>query len=527
MNDIALDSTHASIVDAKHVALRYIFILPTRWNDTSPLSLNDIHDVIDQSADAAKYVDPIASFYADVTIPVTTRRQLPVAALTERLPEDGQPTGPRVEIEIGPIEMEWERGLVRLFPTTISARFSDCITLFDSGHVVYAPAFLLEMDNAPAQAAHDVSAQYLTSLSSLVGSPGLTHLRDLNAMRLQIRFKFVGEGESRDLLTFVKHRLAFLCDERNKASVFAELIERVQAKGGWSRARRARAARVGIADISWDGLRSVSLEIIGAKRHGEIVKWCRDAVKGTMTVGVGQRALAALGQNVLDVHNQDELEVVDSLLQASVSDEHALLVHPKLSVLYSRKSRSFTEMCDAIGGCPYVMLTNVVLAYNEYMLDQSAQLIDQIKSGSRDPRRALGTTKTATLREDLKARERLFTNLTLNYLPNIFRYPAEKEMFERMGEQRGLSQRVAGYERFTRRLYELRQSDADLAEREGTRIINRWLLALGIFQVTGLFLAALALDEFRNGTVRDALWGGFGLFSVAGLAVAATALWRR
>ena len=210
-----------------------------------------------------------------------------------------------------------------------------------------------------------------------------------------------------------------------------------------------------------------------------------------------------------------------------MSDEHALLVHPKLSVLYSRESRSFTEMCDAIGGCPYVMLTNVALAYNEYMLDQSAELIDQIKRGSRDPQRALGATKAITLQEDLKKREQLFINLTLNLLPNIFRYPAEKEMFDRVEEQRGLTQRIAGFERFTRRLYELRQSDADLAEREGTRVINRWLLVLGIFQVTGLFLAALALDEFKNGAFRDALWAGFGLFSVAGLVVAATALWRR
>lgn len=527
MNNIALDpvSTHLSIVDAKHVALRYLFISPGRWNDNSLLGLNDLHNVIERSADAAKYVDPIASFYADVTIPFTTRRQLPVATLTERLPKHGGPARPTVNVEIGPIELEWERGLVKVSPTTIPARFSDCLTFFDSGHVVYAPAFLLEMDNAPAIATHDVSAQHVTALTSLVGSPGLTHLRDLTRIRSQIMF--VDEQGAYDLLAFVKQRLVFLCAEENKTSAFAELFDPVLAKAGWNRARRATVVRDSIVDMKWEGLRSASVEVVNAKRHCDIVKWCRDAETGIITDEVGERALAALGQNVLDVDNQDELEIIDSLLQASASDEHALLIHPKLAVLYSRKSRSFTEMCDSIGGCPYVMLTNVVLAHNEHLLDQSAGLIDTIKQASRDPRWALGTTKTATLRQDLKAREQLFTNLTLNFLPNIFRYPAEKEMFEKVEAQRGLTQRAEGFEKFARRLYELRQSDADLAEREGTRVINRWLLALGIFQVSGLFLAWLALDELRSSSFRDALWAAFGLFSIAGLIVMATALWRR
>jgi hypothetical protein len=538
MNDIAPNPVSAgvSIVAAKHIALRYLFISPGRWNDGRPatskslLGLNDVHDQIEQSKDAAKYVDPVASFYADVTIPFTTRRQLPVVALTERLPKDGGPMRPLVEIDIGLIRMEWERGTVEVSPTTIPALFSDCLTFFDSGHVIYAPAFQLQypwaMQEASAPASHDAAAQHVTALTSLVGSPGLTHRRDLDRMRSQILFKFADDKGGLDLVAFIKRRLAFLRNEKNRASVFAEVMEPALTAAGWTRAQRARAFD-GIATMAWDGLRSASLEIIGAARHHEIVKWCKDAEDGTIAVGVGERAIAALGQNVLDVQNQDELEVVDSLLQARVSEEHALLIHPKLAVLYSRASRSFTEMCDAIGGCPYVMLTNVVLAYNEYMLDQSAGLIDTIKQASRAPRWGLGTSKTARLRADLQAREQLFVNQTLNFLPNIFRYPAEREMFKEVEEQRGLTQRADAFERFTRNLYELRQSHADLAEREGTRVINLWLLALGIFQVSGLFLAALALDDFRSGPVREALWSGFGMFSALGVGVALSAALRQ
>jgi hypothetical protein len=387
------------------------------------------------------------------------------------------------------------------------------------------------MHDAAGADLHDASAQHVTALTSLVGSAGLTHRQDLDRIRSQVRFKFADEeGSGLDLVGFLNRRLAYLSNEKARASVFADLIKPALKEAGWGVAQRARACD-GIATMTWDDLRSASLEIVGAARHDEIVGWCRAARTGTIALGSGERAIAALGQNVLDVHNQDELEVVDSLSQASVSDEDVLLIHPKLAVLYSRKSRSFTEMCDAIGGCPYVLLTNVVLAYNEYLLDRSARLIDDTKREIRDPRWVSGTSKASTMSEALAARAELFENQTLNALPNIFRYPGERDMFDQIEAQRGLKQRAVGFERFTVNYLALRQGYIDLIERVGTRRTNRLLMALGILQVSGLFLAALSLDEFKSGffadTSRAALWSVFCISFVAGAMVGVTALWRR
>jgi hypothetical protein len=540
MKDSALAPAAAaiSIVAAEHVALRYLFVSPATWNGSSArrsgvsMGLDRIHARLAASPDAAMYVDPITSFYADVTIPFTTRRQLPVVALTERLPRDGAPAQRWVEIEIQAIEMEWEGRTVHVPPARIPALFTDCLTFFDSGHVVYAPAFLLQYSQArvTAQAlgASDASALHATALTSLVGTPGLSRRRGLDGIRSKILFKVAGEdGRGQDLLHFINRRLSSLCNERDGASVFADLIEPAVMTGRSGNKARAKVDPR-IAKMAWSDLRSASLEIVGAARHDEIVGWCRAARDGTVRVGHGERALAALGQNVLDVDNQDEHEIADSLSQASVSDEHVLLINPKLAVLYSRQSRSFAQMCRAIGGCPYVMLTNVVLAYNEYMLDQSAELIETIMRTGRNSRWGLSGSKTKTLRADLETREKLFENQTLNLLPNIFRYPGEREMFESVEKQRGLQQRAAGFERFARNLYELRQSDAELDEREGTRRINLWLLALGILQGAGLFLAALGLEDFKGTeAIRDGLWAGFALFSVAALVAAGMALSRR
>jgi len=548
MNDTAPNLTGAdgSIIAAEHVALRYLFVSAGRWNGDGSagsdprLSLTHVHTEIERSPAAAKYVDPLTSFYADVTIPFTTRRQLPVVALTEPLRMDGAAGHPPVEIEIGTIETAWEGHTATVSPVRILAEFEDSVTFFDSGHIVYAPAFVLQnpwgRDGASASTSQESRAQHMSALTSLVGSPGVSYHQGLDSIRSKILFKFDGEEGGQDLLAFINRRLAFLCDQRNTTNVFADLINPVLKAAGWNDVHRAKA-RAGISNLTWTDLRSASVEIVGAMRHADIVGWCRTAKAGKMAVGVGERAIAALGQNVLDVHNQDEHEVIDSLSQAIVSDEHVLLVHPKLAVLYSRKSRSFTEMCGAIGGCPYVMLTNIVLTYNEYLLDQSARLIDQIKQTIRNPRWAIarGTSSAKAEREDLAARVQLFENHTLNVLPNIFRYPAERTMFEEIVNQRGLSQRATGIERFTRNLYELRKDFVDLAEREGTRRTNRLLMALGILQVSGLFLAVLGLDELKSasasGIVPDAarlaLWGIFAFSLVVGTVVAARAFWRQ
>jgi len=227
---------------------------------------------------------------------------------------------------------------------------------------------------------------------------------------------------------------------------------------------------------------------------------------------------------------------MDSLSQAVVSDENVLLVHPTLAVLYSRTSRSFTEMCGAIGGCPYVMLTNVVLAYNEYLLDQNAQLIDQIKLSVRNARWVAphGGAGAEAARQGLAARVQLFENQALHALPNIFRYPAERAMFEEIVAQRGLRQRTEGFERFTRSLYELRKDSSDLAEREDTWRTNRLLLALAVLQLCGLFVAALAFDSFKGESLsgalnatRWALWCALAASFVIGIGVGASAFWRR
>jgi hypothetical protein len=523
MDDVApVSSAPVSVIAADDLSLRYFFILQARWNSeqragAAPIGIDRIYGTLGGSQKAASYVDPLAAFYTDVTIPFTTRGQLPVVALTEPLSVLDSLAGRPVEINIQAINMHWGRNVANVAPLKTRAMFKDSITFFDSGHMVYAPALLL------SEASNVMSAQHLTVLTSLVGTPGVTYHQDLDDIRAKVQFRFEGDADWKSLAEFMTQRLAGLCSASGMASVFDDLIKPSLEAAGWNR-ERCKTALAGIAKVTWEDLRSASIEVVGARRHSEIKAWCEAAKVHKISSGSGERAIAALGQNVLDAENQDEREVADSLSQAVMSNYDVLLIHPSLTVLYSPSSRSFDEMRDGIGGCPYVMLTNVILAYNEYMLNESAKLIDRIK------RTSGGAKKASTpndIRADLEMRGALFANQTWNVLPNIFRYPAERQMFDEVEKQRGLKRRAEEFDQFSRKLSELRQGHAELAEREQDRRINLLLLALGMFQISGIFIAALGLDVVKNGGYANWLWAGVGLSFLVALKYLAQAWWPR
>jgi hypothetical protein len=156
------------------------------------------------------------------------------------------------------------------------------------------------------------------------------------------------------------------------------------------------------------------------------------------------------------------------------------------------------------------------------MLNESAKLIDRIK------RTSGGAKKASTpndIRADLEMRGALFANQTWNVLPNIFRYPAERQMFDEVEKQRGLKRRAEEFDQFSRKLSELRQGHAELAEREQDRRINLLLLALGMFQISGIFIAALSLDVIKDGGYAVWAWAGLGLSFLIAFRYLAQAWW--
>lgn len=500
-----------SILAGAQIAIRYNVIPDTQWFDGDYKSVPDswlrlVHDQLEGSQKATQYVKSLASFYADVTIPFTSREQLPVTALVE--PSDDRPPA-HVEIVIDGFATNWEGNDIHVPPTRLVANFRETLTLFESGHIVYTPSFLIH-------SSADASPVHITALTSLVSTPSAGYGQSHDKLRGSIRFRRIQGGETLDLVSFFRERIRSLVAADSADNIIADIVRPVLITAGWSQRERDKA-RISIAALEWSHLRSAAVEMVHPRRYDEFVSWCEAASGGDMEVDDDRRSFAALAQNILDWQNQDKSEVADSLAQAVGLNSEILLIHPKMTFRCSRNSRTFSEMCDAIGGCPYVMLTEVVLAYNEYLLDQSARLIDQIQHSVRKPGWSSTDSKIDMKKaaRDLDKRIRLFELQSLHALPNIFRYPTERKVFDAIEKQRGLSQRSEGIDRFTRRLYELRKDITDLAERRDTRRINAFLSALSILQVSGLFLTALtsyATFKIAFVTLERQEWGWLVLF---------------
>jgi hypothetical protein len=507
---------NASILDEATIAIRYIIIPDARWTGVAGhrrLNLELVHRQIETSPEAAAHVRPFATFYMDVTLPFTTRQQLPIVAIAGNVPDrsDIASVGPLpVEIEIDEFTTIWEDGNYATVPAArVTAEFTDTVSLFDSGHMLYAPAFVMHAPPGP------YGTRLISALTGLVGFPGGMYQKELDELRSRIRFRLFDDAEGVDLRTFVNNRLAYLSDEQAAGTIFHDLIRPVLKTAGWTDNQRLQARR-DLANLAWSSFQSVAVEAVGGRHYYDIARICHAAKTRATSSHPSELALAALAQNILDVENQDEHEVADSLSQAIVTDAYILTVHPKLTLRFSRSARSFSKMLDLAGGCPYFLLTNVVLAYNEHLLERSAELAVIIKEHMRKSR------WQASARNDLNARIQMFENETMYVLPNIFRYPTERVIFDEIVKQRGLNQRAFGIERFTSRMYEIRKDFVDLAEREETKRTNRLLLALAILQVSGLFLTLLTLNDLEGW--KPAIWISFiGTLVLAG-GIAARAL---
>jgi hypothetical protein len=552
---MAGESRSESVLAGADVSIRYFFVPDARWNSASerqkPLNLEFINDRIATSSAAASHVSRISSFYRDVTIPLTTRNRLPVVARVDSFPgtrgiEDTHPL--HVDIEISAMTTVWEDRTVALPSARVPALFTDVLVLFDSGHVLYAPAFVLRVPHTTVTqvtpGGEDRVAKLISALTSLVDSPGAGLGRELDELRSKIAFKLSGEAQGCDLLSFLRRRLAAARDASQPGNVFFDLLRSIPHPSPRWWQGRPQPAVDGIADLTWRALQSASVEVVGATRYADVARWCdmaRDAARADKpgrptTIGRGERTFAALAQNVLDVDHQDEQEVIDSLSQSVVTAEDVLLIHPKLALRYSRIARPYTQMRDTLGGCPYFLLTNVVTVYNEFLLDRNAHLVDRLKESTRNLQwvRDLGRSTTRNEHAEFAARFQLLENHTLYALPNIFRYPTERVMFDQIVKQRGLDQRTAAIERFTTHVYQLRKDVIDHEERRISHRTNGLLLALAVFQVSGLILAALALKEleteqsfFAGQTARILVWFGFAMILAIGAVAGIRAFMQR
>ena len=137
----------------------------------------------------------------------------------------------------------------------------------------------------------------------------------------------------------------------------------------------------------------------------------------------------ALG--IFDFERMDFDEVTDTLIPRKVNENYLLLLNRGILLCACHDDDMFASALDSIGISPYLLIPNMVLVNNEFTLNRIDDAITNLHA-SKNNRGQIALNELRAVRADIDHW------LNDNYLPNIFQYPSEKELYEFGTEHRGL-----------------------------------------------------------------------------------------
>lgn len=137
----------------------------------------------------------------------------------------------------------------------------------------------------------------------------------------------------------------------------------------------------------------------------------------------------ALG--IFDFERMDFDEVTDTLIPRKANENYLLLLNRGILLCACHDDDMFASALDSIGISPYLLIPNMVLVNNEFTLNRIDDAITNLHA-SKNNRGQIALNELRAVRADIDHW------LNDNYLPNIFQYPSEKELYEFGTEHRGL-----------------------------------------------------------------------------------------
>jgi len=120
-----------------------------------------------------------------------------------------------------------------------------------------------------------------------------------------------------------------------------------------------------------------------------------------------------------------------TLIPRKANENYLLLLNRGILLCACHDDDMFASTLGAIGMSPYLLIPNMVLVNNEYTLNRIDKAIEQLYKGH-DQKNKIA------LSELRKVRAEIDHWLNDNYLPNIFQYPSEKDLYEFGTDHRGI-----------------------------------------------------------------------------------------
>jgi hypothetical protein len=213
------------------------------------------------------------------------------------------------------------------------------------------------------------------------------------------------------------------------------------------------------------------------------------------------QSLAGLAQNVLDISEQDADEVHDSLAFHVRTGGQITFVHKDIALRFSKEGRAYNSMSHVVGGEPYWLLVQLVLGHNQALLRDLHHDLERHHG-----RGGAGRMMTALLRlpwrlhsvrhAEHQLRRTLFRRIRLaHYIPNLFRYPTEQQLYRLFTRARGLEAQREYLSSLGRNIETTVQGISILSKERADSRIARMILALGLVQAAGALVALAAIQQ--------------------------------
>jgi GNAT superfamily N-acetyltransferase len=392
-------------------------------------------------------VSPVESFVTDICQRESDWRRRPLIMSAEAAPELGK----RRLLTINRPETfrftaEGRRICLRSKMRSCKMEYRDALAIFASGHVMYVlTLFILE--------GHEdlcLDEYLLLQMQKLASMSESTH-----SLREELMFSADGI-ENGPLIAFVNHRLTSLADEKTDENAVSGILKPVVFDGA------------ALPQVEWTSLRGItvaleSAELLSVATNGKPVPSLhpgryRDHLPRQMSgTGAKRLLLAGLVQSVADCPFQDDSEVLDSLNPLWSIDDIAVFAHPDFLVQIQKTWRSMKKARNVLGTCPYMLTTQLVVMHNEQILREAEVAVASLFYGSLNDEvlvtpfgglQAFTNVRKLKLRVAQKALsknlERLLSvhrRLNASWIPNLMRYPTEREVLDLMMAHRSLGLR--------------------------------------------------------------------------------------
>jgi hypothetical protein len=433
---------------------------------------------------------PVASFCDDIMTPYSADANLPLIVLCEpfrQVSDKGNMRYPRqcprgVTIDL-PTQFRtpWEGRVSPIdftnTPPERTAKLVDSVTFFPSGLIAYSVSLIFD-----ATEANILDHDLLLVLAKVALAAGAT-------MADKVLFKLDNAERAYELMPFLAARVKCLQEDSNTSrNIFSWLKDAIGGSVSQMFSNKQPFDRV-----------LVDIEVLGCSLHDRVLEYAMLSEKRQTTVDEFSKALAGLTQNVLDYQEQDAEEIDDSLANGLRIGSDITFVSKALAVKFCKQSRVTREMRHVVGGSPYWMLVQLVMAHNEALLSNLSEAIDAdfdhtgMMQSLLDPKNTQDLEASQQrLRQALKRRIRL-----AYYIPNLFRYPTEQRLYLLYSKARGLELRQE-YLVSSEAAWDsaVREVDA-VTEEKSNRRLNMILVALGIVQIGGVLAAIAAIDDAR------------------------------